>query len=79
MMFIDVLKVLPNIYDGVFCKNNQRILAVLTTWHCDVMVITTVQLHSTMSETWFCTDSNPANDVPKFETGKTNDNDPDWK
>ena len=48
-------------------------------WHCDVMVITTAQLHSTMSETWFCTDSNPANDVPKFETGKTNDNDPDWK
>ena len=32
-------------------------------WRCDVVAITTAQLHSTKPELRFCTDSNPARGV----------------
>ena len=34
----------------------------LALWHCGVVIITTVQLHSTKPELRFCTGSNPTHD-----------------
>ena len=38
----------------------------MVSWHHEVVVITTAQLHSTKPELWFCTDSNPARGVSQI-------------
>ena len=39
-------------------------------WCCGVVVITTVQLHSTKPELRFCAGSNPAHGVSKIHDGE---------
>ena len=48
-------------------------------WRRGVVVTTTAQLHSTMSELRFCAGSNPARGVPNFAMMRVSDNGPGWK